>query len=91
MFGKTKEKFQQNTPFYPVEGPAVFQKFLHIDYKLQERSGEGYYLLVMEVLFNHESPIRGETFVTKKIIQGLIKNKKESKKLFLGNLYSKRD
>ena len=41
---------------------------------------------------NHESPIRGETFVTKKIIQGLIKIKNGyQKKLFLGNLYSKRD
>ena len=41
------------------------------------------------ILFNHESPIRGETFVTKKIIQGLVKIKKVIKKLFLGNLYSK--
>ena len=44
------------------------------------------------ILFNHESPIRGETFVTKKIIQGLIRIKHGyQKKLFLGNLYSKRD
>ena len=44
------------------------------------------------ILFNHESPVRGETFVTKKIVQALvrIKNKKQ-KKLFLGNIYSKRD
>ena len=43
------------------------------------------------ILFNHESPIRGETFVTKKIIQGLVRIKKgDQKKLFLGNLYSKR-
>ena len=44
------------------------------------------------ILFNHESPIRGETFVTKKIIQGLVRIKKGyQNKLFLGNLYSKRD
>ena len=44
------------------------------------------------ILFNHESPIRGETFVTKKIIQGLVKIKNgRQKKLFLGNLYAKRD
>ena len=44
------------------------------------------------ILFNHESPVRGETFVTQKIIKGLIniKNKKQ-KKLYLGNLYAKRD
>ena len=44
------------------------------------------------ILFNHESPRRGETFVTKKIVSGLckIKNNKQ-KKLYLGNLYSKRD
>ena len=44
------------------------------------------------ILFNHESSIRGETFVTKKIISGLIKIKYGiEKKLILGNLYSKRD
>ena len=44
------------------------------------------------ILFNHESPLRGETFVTKKIVQALCKIKLGSnKKLVLGNLYSKRD
>ena len=44
------------------------------------------------ILFNHESPIRGETFVTQKIIQGLVRIKNgHQKKLFLGNLYSMRD
>ena len=44
------------------------------------------------ILFNHESPRRGETFVTRKIVQALcrIKHKKQ-KILYLGNLYSKRD
>jgi len=43
-------------------------------------------------LFNHESPVRGETFVTQKIIKGLINIKKgKQKKLYLGNLYAKRD
>jgi GDPmannose 4,6-dehydratase len=43
-------------------------------------------------LFNHESPRRGETFVTQKIIKSLVKFKFGSKKkLFLGNLYAKRD
>ena len=44
------------------------------------------------ILFNHESPRRGETFVTQKIVQALCKIKlKKQKTLFLGNLYSKRD
>ena len=44
------------------------------------------------ILFNHESPLRGEAFVSKKIVKGLvnIKNGKQ-KKLFLGNLNAKRD
>ena len=44
------------------------------------------------ILFNHESPLRGETFVTKKIISGLYKIKKGLiEKIELGNLYAKRD
>ena len=44
------------------------------------------------ILFNHESPRRGETFVTKKIVSALCKIKKgKQKKLFLGNLSAKRD
>jgi GDPmannose 4,6-dehydratase len=44
------------------------------------------------ILFNHESPLRGETFVTKKIIKGLCAIKFNKQKiLYLGNLYSKRD
>ena len=43
-------------------------------------------------MFNHESPIRGETFVTKKIIDALIKIKNNKQKiLYLGNIYAKRD
>ena len=43
-------------------------------------------------MFNHESPLRGETFVTKKVVKALCKIKhKKQKKLFLGNLYAKRD
>ena len=44
------------------------------------------------ILFNHESPVRGETFVTKKIVTGLCKIKLgKQKKLFLGNINAKRD
>ena len=91
MFGKTKEKFQnERTPFYPASPYGVSKCFAHwitVNYR------EAYKIFACNgILFNHESPIRGETFVTKKIIQGLIRIKKgNQKKLFLGNLYSKRD
>ena len=50
------------------------------------------FLLQNGILFNHESPLRGETFVTKKIVKALTKIKFEKQKcLYLGNLYAKRD
>ena len=91
MFGRTKEKFQnERTPFYPASPYGVSKLFAHwitINYR------ESYGIYACNgILFNHESPIRGETFVTKKIVQGLVKIKNgNQKKLFLGNLYSKRD
>ena len=91
MFGRTKEKFQsEKTPFYPASPYGVSKCFAHwitINYR------EAYNLYACNgILFNHESPIRGETFVTRKIIRGLIRIKNGyQEKLFLGNLYSKRD
>ncbi len=91
MFGRTKEKFQnEKTSFYPASPYGVSKSFAHwitVNYR------EAYDIYACNgILFNHESPIRGETFVTKKIIQGLIRIKnRNQKKLFLGNLYSKRD
>ena len=91
MFGRTKEKFQnEKTQFHPASPYGVSKCFAHwitVNYR------EAYDIFACNgILFNHESPIRGETFVTKKIIQGLIRIKHGyQKKLFLGNLYSKRD
>jgi len=91
MFGRTKEKFQnEKTSFYPASPYGVSKSFAHwitVNYR------EAYGIFACNgILFNHESPIRGETFVTQKIIQGLMRIKKgEQNKLFLGNLYSKRD
>ena len=91
MFGRTKEKFHnEKTPFYPASPYGVSKCCAHwitVNYR------EAYNIFACNgILFNHESPIRGETFVTKKIIQGLIRIKHGTqKKLFLGNLYSKRD
>ena len=90
MFGSSPPPQDENTPFYPRSPYAVSKLSAHwlvINYR------ESYNLYACNgILFNHESPVRGETFVTQKIIQGLIniKNKKQ-KKLYLGNLYAKRD
>ena len=91
MFGSTKEKSQhEKTPFRPVSPYGVSKCFAHW---ITKNYRDAYGIFACNgILFNHESPIRGETFVTKKIIQGLIKIKRgKQKKLFLGNLYSKRD
>ena len=91
MFGSTKDKFQnENTSFQPVSPYGVSKCFAHW---ITKNYRDAYGIFACNgILFNHESPIRGETFVTKKIIEGLVKIKKGcQKKLFLGNLYSKRD
>jgi GDPmannose 4,6-dehydratase len=90
MFGASKPPQNEKTKFYPRSPYAAAKLYAHwitINYR------EAYDIFACNgILFNHESPIRGETFVTKKIVKGLclIKNKK-SKTLFLGNLYAKRD
>ena len=91
MFGKVLETPQnEKTPFYPRSPYGVAKLYSHwitINYR------ESYKLFACNgILFNHESPLRGETFVTKKIVQGLFNIKiKKQKKLFLGNLNAKRD
>ena len=91
MFGKTDGGFQnEKTRFYPRSPYAAAKLYAHwitINYR------ESYNLFACNgILFNHESPVRGETFVTKKIISGLCKIKKNKlNTLHLGNLYSKRD
>ena len=91
MFGKVTEIPQtEKTPFYPRSPYGVAKLYSHwitINYR------ESYNLFASNgILFNHESPLRGETFVTKKIVKGLCRIKfGKQKKLYLGNLYSKRD
>ena len=90
MFGASPPPQSEKTTFYPKSPYAISKLSAHwmtINYR------ESYNLYACNgILFNHESPVRGETFVTQKIIKGLIniKNGKQ-KKLYLGNLYSKRD
>ena len=86
------EKVPQNekTLFHPASPYGVAKLYAHwitINYR------EAYNMFACNgILFNHESPRRGETFVTQKIVQALCKIKlKKQKTLFLGNLYSKRD
>ena len=91
MFGKVAQTPQtEKTPFYPRSPYGVAKVYAHwitVNYR------EAYKIFACNgILFNHESPVRGETFVTKKIIMALCKIKlKKQKKLFLGNLYAKRD
>tara|TARA_B100001778_G_scaffold333807_1_gene343244 strand:+ start:85 stop:1116 length:1032 start_codon:yes stop_codon:yes gene_type:complete len=91
MFGKVKKIPQdENTPFYPRSPYGVAKVYAHwitVNYR------EAYKIFACNgILFNHESPVRGETFVTKKIVSALCKIKKGYKtKLYLGNLNAKRD
>ena len=91
MFGKVMETPQtEKTPFYPRSPYGVAKVYAHwitVNYR------ESYNIFACNgILFNHESPVRGETFVTKKIVSGLCKIKLgKQKKLFLGNLNAKRD
>ena len=91
MFGKVKEVPQsEKTPFYPRSPYGVAKVYAHwitVNYR------EAYKIFACNgILFNHESPVRGETFVTRKIVVGLCKiSKGLQDKLFLGNLNAKRD
>jgi len=91
MFGKVIQIPQtEKTPFYPRSPYGVAKVYAHwitVNYR------EAFNIFACNgILFNHESPVRGETFVTKKIIMALCRIKlKKQKKLFLGNLDAKRD
>ena len=91
LFGKVVESPQnESTPFYPRSPYAVAKLYSHwitINY----REAYGMYCC-NGILFNHESPRRGEIFVTRKISQGMAKIKVGlQKNLKLGNLEAKRD
>lgn len=90
MYGATKPPQNELTPFYPRSPYAVSKVAAHW-YAVNYR--EAYKLFICNgILFNHESERRGETFVTRKITRALGRIKLGlQKKLFLGNLDSKRD
>jgi GDPmannose 4,6-dehydratase len=91
MYGKV-QKIPQNekTSFYPLSPYGVAKLYAHW---ITKNYREAYNIFACNgILFNHESPRRGETFVTKKIVSALCKIKEgKQKKLFLGNLNAKRD
>lgn len=91
LFGKVQEIPQkETTPFYPRSPYAAAKLYAYwvvVNYR------EAYNMFACNgILFNHESPRRGETFVTRKITQAAARIKKGlQKKLYLGNLSAKRD
>ena len=91
MFGKHGTKYQdENTNFHPRSPYATSKAFAH--YTVQNYR-ESYNLhAVSGILFNHESPLRGEEFITRKITLGLAKiYLGKQKVLKIGNIYAKRD
>jgi len=91
MFGKVLEMPQkETTPFNPQSPYGCAKVFSHM---ICANYRDSYNMFICNgILFNHESPRRGRTFVTKKIVEGLVDiilDKKD--KIFLGNLEAKRD
>ncbi len=91
LYGLVQEVPQsETTPFYPRSPYAVAKLYA---YWITVNYREAYKMFACNgILFNHESPIRGETFVTRKITMAVVRIALGmQKKLFLGNLSSKRD
>jgi len=88
--GIYREAQNEKTPFYPRSPYAVAKQFA---YWITVNYREAYNLHASNgILFNHESPRRGPTFVTRKITRAVARIKAgKQKELFLGNLHSKRD
>ena len=91
LYGKVQEVPQnEETPFYPRSPYGVAKLYA---YWIIKNYREAYNLFACNgILFNHESPVRGETFVTRKITRAAARIKLGmQKKLFVGNLDAKRD
>jgi GDPmannose 4,6-dehydratase len=91
LYGKVQEMPQrETTPFYP-RSPYAAAKLYAYWITVNYREAYGIYAC-NGILFNHESPVRGETFVTRKITRAISRIKLGlQQKLFLGNLDAKRD
>ncbi len=91
LYGKVVETPQsETTPFYPRSPYAVAKLYA---FWIVKNYREAYNMFACNgILFNHESPLRGETFVTRKITRAVAKIKLGlQKKMYLGNLDAKRD
>jgi len=90
MYGSSPSPQNENTPMHPASPYGVAKLYA---YWITKNYRDAYGIFACNgILFNHESPRRGETFVTKKIVTALTKIKNgESKILYLGNLNAKRD
>jgi len=90
MYGSTPSPQNEKTPFYPRSPYGAAKAYAHMvtvnyreAYGLHASSG---------ILFNHESPVRGETFVTRKITRGIASiHHRLQEKIYLGNLEARRD
>ena len=90
MFGAAKPPQTERTAFYP-RSPYAVSKVAAYWYCVNYREAYGMFV-ANGILFNHESPLRGETFVTRKITRALGRIKMGlQQKLYLGNLDAKRD
>ena len=91
LYGKVYETPQsETTPFYP-RSPYAVAKLYSFWITVNYREAYNFYAC-NGILFNHESPVRGETFVTRKITRGLARIKLGLQEcLYLGNLDAKRD
>ena len=91
MYGNVKSKRQnEQTSFQPISPYAISKLYSHWIVNMYRDAYNLY--CCAGILFNHESPLRGKEFVTKKIISDLAKVKyRKLSKLKLGNIYSKRD
>ena len=91
LYGITKEVPQnENTPFYPRSPYAVAKLY---GYWITVNYREAYHIYACNgILFNHESPVRGETFVTRKITRAAARiSMGTQEQVYLGNLDAKRD
>jgi GDPmannose 4,6-dehydratase len=90
LFGSSPAPQDENTPFKPLSPYAVSKQFA---FEITKLYREAYNMFACNgILFNHESPIRGETFVTRKVTLGLAKWEAGLKNpIYMGNLDSLRD
>ena len=90
MFGASPPPQSEDTPFHPRSPYACGKVYA---YWMVRNYREGYKMFAANgILFNHESPRRGETFVTRKITRGIARIlAKKEKYLYLGNLDARRD